>query len=72
MHRLGGGRETVQRIVDARLAATLGGQPDLRKLRQHLIRAGERVVELAPRYEQIEVVPRAKRGLRRGEPRHLL
>ncbi len=61
-----------ERIVDHRLAGTLGAARDLRKLRQHLVRAAGPIVEASPRYEAIDVVRRTKRGLRRGEPRYLL
>jgi len=72
MHPLESGRETVERIVDQRLAGTLGARGELRDLRRNLIRAGEAITSVAPRYERIEVVPRQKRGLRPGEPRYLL
>ncbi len=72
MHRVDTNRETVERIVDQRLAGTLGSKADLRLLRQQLIRAGDVLVDRAPRYQRIEIIPRHKRGLRRGEPRYLL
>ena len=70
--QLGHGHEGIERIVDHRLAGTLGAARDLRKLRQHLVRAAGPIVEASPRYEAIDVVRRTKRGLRRGEPRYLL
>jgi len=70
--RLGHRYEGIERIVDPGLAGTLGAAPDLRKLRQHLLRAAAPIVEASPRYEAIDVVPRTKRGLQRGEPRYLL
>jgi hypothetical protein len=70
--QLGHGYEGIERIVDTRLAGTLGAAGDLRKLRQHLLRAAGPIVEASPRYEAIDVVPRTKRGLQRGEPRYLL
>jgi hypothetical protein len=70
--RLDERREIIGRIVDARLAATLGSQVELRELRRLLARAGEAIVARAPRYDEVEVTPRKKRGLRPGEPRYLL
>ena len=71
-HRLGGGREGIERIIDHRLAATLGSRAEPRRLRQLLLRAAAAVIETAPRYEDIEVVPRRKRGLSVGDPRYVL
>jgi hypothetical protein len=72
MHRLPSGDELLERVIDERLAATLGGKPQLYDLRRNLERAGQAIVSAAPRYRSIEAVPRTKRGLRRGEPTHLL
>jgi DnaA N-terminal domain len=70
--QLGRGREGLERIVDGRLAGTLGVRSELKHFRPTLARAGATVVRAAPRYEHIEVVPRAKRALRSGEPRYVL
>jgi len=72
MHRLPSGDEFLERVVDERLAATLGAKPQLYDLRRHLERAGKAIAANAPRYRSIEIVPRVKRGLRSGEPTHLL
>ena len=72
MHRLPSGDELLERVIDERLAATLGAKPQLYDLRRHLERAGKAIEANAPRYRSIETVPRVKRGLRRGEPTHLL
>lgn len=69
---LGCGREGLERLADARLAGTLGFRSQLKHFRPTLARAGATVVRAAPRYEHIEVVPRAKRALRSGEPRYVL
>jgi len=70
--RLDERREIIERLVDARLAATLGSQVELRELRRLLARAGEAIVANASRYDEVEITPRKKRGLRPGEPRYLL
>jgi len=72
MHRLQGGHEMVERIVDDRLAATLGAKRDLYELRRNLSRAGKAITHAAPRYKAVEIIPRSKRGLRRTDPRYLL
>jgi len=71
-HTLDARTHYMHRIVDQRLAGTLGVQPDLRKLRQHLLRAGKVLMQAEPAYQLVDVVPRAKRDLRRGEPKYLL
>jgi len=70
--QLARGREAIERIVDERLAASLGARSQLKHFRPALARAGATIVCAAPRYEHIEVVPRTKRALRRGEPRSVL
>jgi len=70
--RLPANREGIERIVDVRLAGSLGVKPDPRLLRQQLLRAAGPIVEASPRYEAIDVAPREKRGLRRGQPRYVL
>jgi len=71
-HRVGGGREGIERIIDHRLAATLGSRAEPRRLRQLLLRAAAVLIETAPRYEDFEIVPRRKRGLSVGDPRYVL
>jgi hypothetical protein len=72
MHRLDHNREMVERVVDERLAATLGSRSGLKHFRPQLIRAGQAVIDIAPRYAAIQIVPRQKRGLRRTDPGYLL
>jgi hypothetical protein len=63
----------MHRIVDQRLAGTLGvTQSDLYELRRNLTRAGKVLMGTDPRYGLVDVAPRAKRDLRRGEPKYLL
>jgi len=72
MHPLGDGREGIERIVDERLAATLGARSQIKHFRSQLGRAGTAVVDTAPRYLIVELAPRTKRGLQRSDPRHVL
>jgi hypothetical protein len=72
-HRVSGTNlERIHRIVDERLATTLGVKPVLKEFRRLLHRAAEAVVENSPRYVSIELVRREKRDLRRGDPQYLL
>lgn len=71
-HRVEGNLERIQRIVDARLAHTLGMKPVLKEFRRLLARAAEAIVETSPRYVSIELQRREKRDLRRGDPQYLL
>jgi len=72
MGRTERGDDVLERIIDERLAATLGAKPQLYELRRNLARAAQAITSAAPRYNCIEIAPRAKRGLRRGDPTHLL
>ena len=71
-HELGRGVEVVERIVDARLLASLGTQRPVWKVAQELRIAGSAITTAAPRYRRVELVPRRKRSIAPGEPRWLL
>lgn len=69
------GVEIIERVIDARLAASLGNyakQPDLYELKRSIELAATAILGVSTRYQRIEVVPRKKANLRRGEPRYLL
>jgi hypothetical protein len=71
-HELGRGVEVVERLVDARLLASLGTQRPVWKVAQELRVAGAAITSATPRYRRVELVPRRKRSLGPGEPRWLL
>ena len=71
-HELGRGVEVVERLVDARLLASLGTQRQVWKVAQELRVAGWAITTAAPRYRRVELVPRRKRSLAPGEARWLL
>jgi hypothetical protein len=71
-HELGRGVEVVERLVDARLLASLGTQRPVWKVAQELRVAGTAITAAAPRYRRVELVPRRKRSLAPGDPRWLL
>jgi hypothetical protein len=62
-HRLerDAGRELIHRLVDARLAGSLGSTSPRKKFTADLRRAGEAIVAVAPRYQSIEVADRERR-----------
>jgi hypothetical protein len=71
-HELGRGVEVVERLVDARLLASLGTQRPVWKVAQELRNAGSAIPTAAPRYRRVELVPRRKRSIAPGDPRWLL
>jgi hypothetical protein len=71
-HELGRGVEVVERLVDARLLASLGTQRQVWKVAQELRIAGAAITAAAPRYRSVELVPRRKRSIGPGEARWLL
>jgi hypothetical protein len=71
-HELSRGVEVVERLVDARLLASLGTQRQVWKVAQELRTAGSAITAAAPRYRSVELVPRRKRSLGPGEARWLL
>jgi len=71
-HKLDARTHYIHRLVDQRLAGTLGANVELKDLRRKLDRAGTVLMEHDARYQLVDVVPRAKRDLRRGEARYLL
>lgn len=69
------GIEIIERVIDSRLAASLGiynKNPDLYELKRSVELAAKAIVEVSGRYRSIDVVPRKKTAVRRGEPKHLL
>jgi hypothetical protein len=71
-HELSRGVEVVERLVDARLLASLGTQRPVWKVAQELRTAGSAITGAAPRYRRVELVQRRKRSLGPGEARWLL
>jgi hypothetical protein len=71
-HELSRGVELLERLVDARLLASLGTQRPVWKVAQELRTAGSAITSAAPRYRRVELVPRRKRSLAPGEPRWLM
>jgi hypothetical protein len=71
-HELSRGVEVVERLVDARLLASLGTQRQVWKVAQELRVAATAITSSAPRYRSVELVPRRKRSIGPGEPRWLL
>jgi hypothetical protein len=69
------GVELIERVIDERLAASLGNyaeHPDLYELKRSIELAAAAIIDVSSRYQRIEVVPRKKGNLRRGDPRYLL
>jgi hypothetical protein len=71
-HELGRGVEVVERLVDTRLLASLGTQRPVWKVAQELRVAGKAITTAAPRYRNVELLPRRKRSLAPGDARWLL
>lgn len=71
-HEFRPGLEVLERVVDARLAATLGCSAPLWRVAGLLRPAGGAICDAVDRYERAELVPRRKRMLEVGEPRWLL
>jgi hypothetical protein len=71
-HDLDRGTHYIHRVVDDRLAGTLGVRSEIKHFRMQLARAGQALMQHDPRYTLIDVVPRSKRHLRSGAPRYLL
>jgi hypothetical protein len=67
-----GGREVLNRLVDERLAGTLGTRTVMKKLVPALRRAGEAIESAAPRYESVRVISRERRLIVPGEARYLI
>jgi hypothetical protein len=64
--------EIVERIIDQRLAATLGTTASPSRLASQLHTAGLAVEAAAPRYTTVRVIPRRKKCLAPGEPAYAL
>lgn len=71
-HRSAPGEDFIQRIIDDRLAGTLGWSGELRDLPRRITRAGALVETASAGRYRIHVERRTKRGLRPGDPRYLL
>ena len=68
-HPTGNGVEVIERIVDDRLAATLGTRLPSWKLAQQLRPACTAIEAASDRYRRVEITDRRKQCLRHGEPR---
>ncbi len=65
-------RDLIRRVIDLRLAGTLGlRQQRLSEITRLVRRAGSEIEQVTNRYT-IEVAPRERRGLTQGDPRWLL
>ena len=71
-HEIRRGLDLVERVVDERLAATLGCAGPLWRTVSLLRAAGAAICATARRYERVQLVARRKRRLAVGEPRFLL
>lgn len=71
-HAVAPGVEVVERLVDERLAITLGTQQPAWKLAQQLRPACAAIEATAARYARVELIPRRKRRIEHGDPRFLL
>ena len=71
-HEIRPGIDVVERLVDERLAATLGCTAPLWRVASLLRPAGVAICDVVDRYQRVELVPRRKRFLEVGEPRWLL
>jgi len=71
-HEVRPGLDLVERVVDDRLAATLGCAGPLWRTVSLLRTAGAAICASAGRYLRVQLVPRRKRRLVAGEPRFLL
>lgn len=70
-HRVGD-RELIERVIDERLAGSMGSSMALRELVKALRRASSVIEEASGGRYAVEIKPRAKRVLRRGDPKYLL
>lgn len=64
--------ELIERLVDTRLASTLGVKPVLKEFHRLLRAACATVESASARYESVAMEPRRKTSIGRGEPRYLL
>lgn len=64
--------ERIERLVDGRLAATLGVKPVLKEFHRLLRAACATVENASARYEQVTMEPRRAQRFARNEPRYLL
>jgi hypothetical protein len=71
-HAIRPGLDLVERVLDSRLAATLGCSGPLWPLAALIRKAGAAICQVARRYERVELIPRRKRWLPPGEPPYLL